>query len=147
DDPTQYDARWVRPPDIVTNGPFQMVEWRFKQWVRLRPNTYYWDHQAVRAPEILVTVIDDPSTALITYKNGQVDALSFVPPEFGDVLLEQRDAGRRQDVHFRPVFGTYYYIFNCQRRPYDDNRVRKALALAIDKDRLVKNVTRMGQRP
>jgi len=53
----------------------------------------------------------------------------------------------RKDFHVAPQYGTYYYIYNTTRKPLDDPRVRKALAMAINKDDLVNKVTRGGQIP
>jgi len=46
-----------------------------------------------------------------------------------------------------PLLATYFYSFNVTRPPFADIRVRKAFSLAIDRDAIVRNVTRAGQRP
>lgn len=58
----------------------------------------------------------------------------------------------RNHIHAFPTFGTYFYNFNCSPRladgrenPFRDPRVRKAFALAIDKDRIVSQVRRIGE--
>ena len=58
-----------------------------------------------------------------------------------DVLLQ------RPDFHRFNYLGTYFIRFNVTRKPFDDPRVRQALALAVDKERLVKKITRAGERP
>lgn len=145
-DPTKgYDGRWTRPPQLVSNGAFYLKEWQFKRHLLLAPNPYYWDRGNVKTSGIIVKAYEDPRTGLLAYQEGAVDVLSYVPRQFGEELLGQRDRGERKDIHFRPVFGTYYYILNCTRKPLDDKRVRKALALAIDKEQLVTKVLRMGE--
>jgi oligopeptide transport system substrate-binding protein len=54
---------------------------------------------------------------------------------------------RRPDFHTFNYLGTYFIRFNLTRKPFDDVRVRKALALAIDKRRIVERVTRGGEQP
>jgi oligopeptide transport system substrate-binding protein len=76
-----------------------------------------------------------------------VDILTYVPQQFGELILREQKTGGRTDVHYGDVFGTYYFQFNCQQKPFDDKRVRKALALAIDKQKIVDDVTRMNQSP
>ena len=142
-----YDGAWTRPPAVVSNGPFQLTEWLFKRHLRLTFNPYYWDRAAVKTDTILIQALDDPRTALLAYQQGDVDVLSFVPQQFGELLLKQRDEKQRTDIQYRPVFGTYYFVYNCQKKPFDDKRIRKALALAIDKKKLVEEVTRMCQAP
>lgn len=58
----------------------------------------------------------------------------------------------RKNVHALPAFGTYFYNFNCQPRlndgrenPFADPRVRRAFAMAIDKERIARDVRRLGE--
>jgi oligopeptide transport system substrate-binding protein len=64
-----------------------------------------------------------------------------VPGQLLDVLI------RRPDFHAFSYLGGYFIRFNVTRKPFDDPRVRQALALAIDKERIVKKITRAGERP
>jgi len=142
-----YDGRWTHPPNLVTNGPFKLVEWQFKRHLLFEPNEHYWDRSAVKCERLRLVTYDDPRSGLLAYDAGTVDVMSWVPQEFGPELLAAQAAGKRNDVHWRPVFGTYYYIFNCSRKPFDDVRVRRALTLAIDKEQITQKVLRMGQQP
>ncbi|HEB60190.1 MAG TPA: peptide ABC transporter substrate-binding protein [Phycisphaeraceae bacterium] len=58
----------------------------------------------------------------------------------------------RKNIHAFPAFGTYFYNFNCGKKlpdgrdnPFHDARVRKAFALALDKQRIVDTVTRLHE--
>jgi oligopeptide transport system substrate-binding protein len=58
----------------------------------------------------------------------------------------------RDRIHVFPSFGTYFYSFNCKPRlldgrtnPFADKRVRRAFALAIDKERIATQVRRVGE--
>jgi oligopeptide transport system substrate-binding protein len=62
------------------------------------------------------------------------------------MLQQQRDAHKWPEVHAMPVFGTYYYVFNTARKPFDDSRVRKALAMAIDR-RKITDILKTGEAP
>ncbi len=127
-----YKSAWTRSPQLVTNGPFFLKEWKFKQYMLLEPNPHYWDRQHVRCKQLVLKTITDPRAALLAYQSGTVDLLTATPPQFAQDLLKQIDAGRK-DIHYLSVFGSYYYIFNCTREPLTDKRVRKALCLAIDR--------------
>jgi oligopeptide transport system substrate-binding protein len=143
-----YDGTWTQPPALVTNGPFQLTAWRVKQYMSLEPNPFYWDRSNVLCDRIyLRSIPKDERAALLAYQTGTVDLLTAVPQEFGDDLLTAQSHGQWPDVHYRPVFGSYYYILNCQRPPLDDKRIRKALALAINRNEIVDKVTRMHQMP
>ena len=54
---------------------------------------------------------------------------------------------KRPDFHTFNYLGTYFIRFNVTRKPFDDPRVRQALALAVDKERIVKKITRAGEQP
>jgi oligopeptide transport system substrate-binding protein len=141
-----YNGRWMRPPTLVTNGAFYLNDWKFKQYMLLEPNPHYWDRANVHCDQLIIRAISDPRAALLAFRSGTVDVLTNIPPQFGKDLLAQPEDQRR-DIHYQPVFGTYYYLFNCTRGPLKDARVRKALALSIDRKKIVDEVTRMHQRP
>jgi len=142
-----YQNNWARPPYIVGNGAYVLREWKFKQFLAFEPNPNYWDRRNVRCEKLFIKSITDPRTSLLAYQQGSVDVVQFPGnPQFGEDLIAARDAGRN-DINYRPVFGSYYYAFNCTREPFNDPRVRKALALAVDKDKIVNDVTRLKQQP
>jgi len=83
------------------------------------------------------------NTALTLYQNSAADVVwdkNLVPVELLDILL------RRPDFHTFPYLGTYFIRFNVTRKPFDDARVRRALALVIDKKRIVEKITRGGEQ-
>jgi oligopeptide transport system substrate-binding protein len=145
---TIYNERFTRPPNLQTNGPYQMIEWTFKRRIRLRANPYYWDAAHVQSKIIDQIYADDELTAYLQYDDGQIDWLSEVS---GDLAAELKQK-ERKDLHVFPGFGTYFYSVNCQPafangkpNPLTDIRVRRALALAIDKRPIVQTITRMGE--
>lgn len=94
-------------------------------------------------------IVEDPLAAFRSYLGGQVDWLSEVD---GALTGEMVRAGGRPDLHVFPGFGTYYFSLNCKpvlsggrKNPLADPRVRRALAMSIDKRPIVENVTRAGQ--
>lgn len=145
---TNYNQRFTRPPALQTNGPYQMIEWSFKRRIRLRANPYYWDAARVKSRIVDQIYSDDALPAYLQYNDGQIDWLSEVS---GELAAELKQQGRR-DLHVFPGFGTYFYSINCQPKlangqpnPLADVRVRRALALSIDKNPIVETVTRMGE--
>jgi oligopeptide transport system substrate-binding protein len=149
----QRDAQWTKPPEIVSNGPYELVEWRFKQYVTLRRNPYYWDADNVAIGSIRAVDIEDYNTTFIAYESGALDlVLGASPMPFAPDLLDAAAAGRRNDVHASDWFGTYFFYFNCDPHlpdgrvnPLADYRVRQALAMSVDKRAIVEQVTRLRQ--
>ena len=143
-----YDRAFTRPPYLVSNGPYRLQDWLFKRRLRMAANTYYWDAANVRSKTIDEVQADDPLAAYRLFKQGDVDWLSEVDPALAEPLLKRADP----NLKVFPAFGTYFYELNCldklpdgRDNPLHDPRVRQALAMAIDKEPIVKNVGRLGQ--
>jgi oligopeptide transport system substrate-binding protein len=134
---------WTKPGKLVTNGPYVLEFRRIRDRIRLRKNPYYWDRDNVRLEVVDVLAVESYTTNLNLYFTGQTDWIPIVPAE---VIPEIR---RRcpEEFHSYPLLGTYYYLLNTARPPLDDVRVRRALAMAIDRKEIVEKVTRAGQRP
>ena len=118
------------------------MAWRLNDKVRLRKNPRYWDAANTRSEIIDLLPVGTPNTALSLYERGQADVVwdkELIPSELLDVLLQ------RPDFHSHPYLGTYFVRFNVTRKPFDDARVRRALALAVDKERIVSRITKAGE--
>jgi len=139
----KYGDRWLMARPLPSSGPFELAAWRINDKVRLRKNPRYWDAANTRSEIIDLLPIGSPSAALNLYEAGQADVVwdkELVPVELLDVLL------RRPDFHTFNYLATYFVRFNVTRKPFDDPRVRRALALAVDKNRIVKKITRAGEQ-
>ncbi len=148
-DGLHYNLDFTRPPHLVTNGPYRLAEWTFKRRLRMVASDYYWNRANVKSRVIDQIYAEDGTAAFRTYERGDVDWLSEVD---SDLAAQIRSHGNRSDLHIFPAFGTYYYSLNClptlsdgRPNPLRDVRVRKALAMAIDREPIVKNVGRLGQ--
>jgi oligopeptide transport system substrate-binding protein len=139
--------RWTMPPSLISNGAYRLAEWRFRSRMIWEKNPFYWNAGAVALGRIEVRVFADDKTALLAYETGAVDLTTVVPALAIQPLLEARDAGRRRDVVYATNFGTYFYRFNCNDPVLSDVRLRRALALAIDRRAIVERAARGGQVP
>ncbi len=139
----KYGDDWIKPGRLVSNGAYQLEDWRVNHRVRLRANPYYWDRARVGLRVVDILPTSQANTAFNLYYTGAADLIldkGLVPA----VLL--RELRQRPDFHASPFLGSYFYRFNVTRKPFHDPRVRKAFALAVDKQRLVDKVTRGGER-
>ena len=139
--------RWTMPPNLISNGAYRLAEWRFRSRMIWEKNPFYWNADAVALGRIEVRVFADDKTPLLAYETGAVDLTTVVPPLAIQPLLEARDAGRRRDVVYAANFGTYFYRFNCNDPVLSDVRVRRALALAMDRRAIIERAARGGQVP
>jgi oligopeptide transport system substrate-binding protein len=133
---------WFREGRIVSNGPFRLEAWRVNEKIRLRKNPTYWGASQVHLETVDVLPINDRTTAFNLYMTGGADWLPTMYP----VDLIDKLKGR-PDFYGSAGLATYFYRFNCTKKPFDDVRVRKALGMAFDRRVIVEKLTRKGEIP
>jgi len=139
--PEGWEVEWMRPENLVTNGPFRLVERRVNDRVRLAKNLDYWDAGSVAFRTIDVLATEHSTTGLNRYLTGEVAWIDKPPTQLIPRLLE------REDFRPAPFLGTYFYRVNVTRPPLDDARVRRALALAIDRREICAKIMKAGESP
>lgn len=144
---------WTKPGAIVTNGPYTPTVWRFKREMLLEPNPHYWQPERIRSETVTILPIEDANTGVLAFETGTVDWHTDVTVDYVADMLEQKRRGERDDIHALTAFGTYFWSFNCEERfadgrenPFRDARVRRALAMAVDKVEIVERVKRSGEK-
>lgn len=138
-----HGDRWLHALPFMASGAYTLEFWRLNDRVRLRRNPYYWDAANTHSATIDLLPCVVPATALNLYLSGAVDVVwdkELIPPDLLDRLFG------RPDFHSFPSLGNYFIRVNVTRKPFDDPRVRHALALAIDKQRLVQRITKGGEQ-
>ncbi len=133
---------WARNPELaVGNGPFKLDEYDIGSNMILVKNENYWQQEKVKIDKIQISMLVEESTMLSAYEAGEVDIIEDVP-----VQEIKRLKNEDETFHILPLTGTYFYVFNTQKPPFDDARVRKALSYAIDRDIIVKNISQGGEQ-
>jgi len=138
--PGEWRLRWLAPENLVTNGPYRIGFRRINDRIRLVKNESYWDAEHVAFETIDAFAIDHLGTSLNLYLTGELD---WIDRPVTDVIPH---LAPREDFHVSPFLGTYFYRVNTTRPPFDDPRVRRALALAIDRRALTLKITKAGER-
>lgn len=139
----EHGDRWVIEPGLPVNGTYEMEFWKLNDRVRVRANPKHWAAHEVKSKVVDFIPMSSPTTALNLYESGEADIIwdkSLIPSALMDVLRP------RPDCHTFGYLGSYFFRFNVTRKPFDDIRVRKALAMAIDKKRIVNNITKAGEQ-
>jgi oligopeptide transport system substrate-binding protein len=140
----KYGDRWLMAKPLPSSGPYELAYWRLNDKIRLKKNPRYWDATNTQCDIIDVLPVGSPNTSLNLYESGQADIAwdkELVPEQLLDILI------KRPDFHSFHYLGSYFIRFNVTRKPFDDPRVRRALALAIDKRRIIKKITKGGEQP
>lgn len=128
----RYGHAWTEPAHIVTNGPFTLVEWTRGEKMILRRNPNYRGQATGNVQQVVLWIGLSFETEVELYETNQLDALQPSPsPILGAV--RHRFAA---DYFSGPNLHTQYIGFNAIRRPFNDLRVRRAFAMAVDKETL-----------
>lgn len=118
--------------NIVTNGAFTVLESTTSGVVIERSNTY-WNKAAVKLERIRFVPMESAEAALGAYKKGEIDAVTNAHFEPLALKLLAPFEDFRRTKHSALNF----YEFNTTKPPFSDRRVREALAIAIDRERLI----------
>jgi len=140
----KYGDDWIKPGKLVNDGPFQLKEWRLNYRIRLEKNPFYWDAEHVGLNTIDALPIDNSITAYNFYASKVADLILDKGLTPSSLIPELKT---RPDFHAAPFLGNYFIRFNVTRKPFDDVRIRQAIAMAIDRDRIVKKITQAGEPP
>jgi len=129
----------------VGNGPFKLTNWEHKNKLVVEKNDNYWDKDNVKLDKIEFSMVEDENTELSMYDNGELDwagaPTSALPT---DAIPALKDSGKMKT---QPTAGTYWYKFNTEKPPFNNVKIRKAFAYAIDRQALIDNVLQAGQLP
>lgn len=136
------EGAWVKDPaTAVSNGAFKLAEYNIGQGLKLVKNDEYWNADAVMLDGIDAVFIDEEATAYQAYNAGELDFIPSVPTaEIPKLIAED------PNFYVFPLLGTYYYSFNLDLPMWEDAKVRKAIALAIDRE-LITETLASGQVP
>lgn len=140
----KYGDRWLMAQPLPVSGAYQLAYWRINDKIRLRKNPRYWDAANTQLEWVDILPMGNATTAFNLYETGEADLVwdkELIPPDLLDVLR------KRPDFHSFDYLGTYFLRVNVTRKPLNDPRIRRALALAIDKRRIVEKITRGGEKP
>jgi oligopeptide transport system substrate-binding protein len=135
--------RFTRPGEQVSNGAFVLKEWLQGSYIRAVRNTHYWNNAANKIDAVKFLQIADENAELRAYRAGELHFTAVVPRgQFG--WIEQNLA---KELHISPQLTIYYYGFNLDRALFRNLKVRRALSMVIDRERLASSVLRVGELP
>jgi oligopeptide transport system substrate-binding protein len=140
---TDRFTAWTRVENFVGNGPFTLAEWRMNRRLVVNRSETYWDADSVALNAVVFHPIEHAATEEKMFRVGQLHHTLDVPLDKIPGYASLPDSPYRQ----APLQRTYYLLFNTRRPPMDDPRVRQALAMAIDRERLIATVLKGTEQP
>jgi len=132
----RFEDRWTEAGNYLGNGPYLMTEWVHQDHITLEANPNYWGPGA-RVGKITFKMIGDPNAALAAYRNDELE-LTQVPPGVEKAILGDPTLGK-EVLRFTRL-STYGLFFNTTVKPFDQVKVRQAIATAIDRDGWIEKV-------
>lgn len=132
---------WSTLENYVGNGPFKLKRWDTNQLIEVERNPDYWDAKTVKLNGIRFYPIDNAATEETLYRSGRLHLTNTVPPDKIPTFKEKMP----DQLMIEPYLGSYFYRINVTRPPFDNPKVRHALAVSFDKQLLVDRVTKGGQ--
>ena len=142
-DPFSRGTVWTRPGHHVGNGAFQLSDWRVNYEIVVKKSPTYWNAAKVRLNAIHFRAMENMDAEERAFRAGQLHVNYTLP----GAKIERYRRDHPEVLRIDPHLATYFYRVNVTRPALQDKRVRQALNIAIDREMLVRNVTRGGQLP
>ena len=152
---TKIGSKWTRLGNFIGNGPFTLTKWRLNARIEVAKAPGYWDAEHIKLNGIRFLPIDNAETEQRAFRREAVHLTATVPPH--------RTVWARKNMpdqlKIEPYLGVYFYRINLNppnnsddartkaaRKMLSDVRVRKALALALNRDDICAFL-KAGQKP
>ncbi|MCP2728139.1 ABC transporter substrate-binding protein [Limnofasciculus baicalensis] len=152
----------TNPRKIIGNGPYRMIGYTPSERVIFERNPYYWRKDDKGNPQpyierIVLQIIENPDTQLLTFRSGELDSFSVAPEGFG-LLKREEKKGKYTIYNGGPDLGTRFLSFNLNKARNNQGKLfvdpiksrwfntlafRQAVAYAIDRETM-KNTTFRG---
>jgi peptide/nickel transport system substrate-binding protein len=128
-------STWALNRSPLASGPFQLESWEHNRQLVLVPNPQY-PLQAPWLERVVLRVMPDETARMLALEMGEVDVVTGLNPD-----AAKRLAGNPEVVvHEVPGRTIAYVLWDLRRSQFKDPRVRRALSLAIDRDRIVAEI-------
>jgi peptide/nickel transport system substrate-binding protein/oligopeptide transport system substrate-binding protein len=115
-------AGWQTLIPFPVSGPYSFKSFE-KGRLSLEKNLQYWDAESVSVPNLTFVFTDDDDSASRMFNNDEAHWLAG-PGNYDTILLQEA-------IQVFPIFSTHYWYFDCSEAPWNDGRIRRALALLL----------------
>lgn len=122
--------------DLVTNGPFRISSIDADGIAVVRSDQY-WNRDAIKLESAKFVSSKNAEEVLAAYRAGEIDAITNV--EFEPLALKLLEPF--QDFRRRTHAALNFYEVNHEKSPFDDRRVREALSISLERERLTEGET------
>jgi oligopeptide transport system substrate-binding protein len=138
-----FGDQWTKPENFVGNGAYVPETWVINERLVLKRSPNYWDNAKTVIDQVTYLPIENQNADMNRFLAGEVDMTYEVPVEQFKRLQKEHP----ESVTVTGNLCSYYYGFNNERAPFNDVKVRKALAYAIDRDVIANAIMGQGEKP
>lgn len=128
-----------RPQNIdnypIGTGPFKFKQYRQNNYIRFLRNQHYWQ-DIPRASQLIFDITPSSSMRIAKLITGECDAIAFPAHSELDAIRQQEEL----QLDVKPGLNVGFWAFNTIKPPFDNPKVRRALAMAVDTDTLLNAV-------
>ena len=132
---------WARPENYVANGPYVPKEWVPNDHVTLVKNPRFYDAANVRIQTIIYKPTPDTLAALKAIRAGELDTQNLVP----GAEIDWMRSHIAHALQINTFLGVAYLSVNFQHKPFQDLRLRRAIALAFDRETMSAKILKLGE--
>ncbi|MCL6661221.1 MULTISPECIES: peptide ABC transporter substrate-binding protein [Paenibacillus] len=133
--------------NMIVNGPFVMDQYSKGQKIVVKKNDGYHAAADIKLAEIDMSLTNSSASELQAYKSGQLDYTGAPNGEIPSDQIPSVKAELPDEFKATGIASTYYYQFNVNEAPFNNVKIRKAFAMAIQRQLIVDKVTQGGQIP
>lgn len=140
----QYGKQFPKDEKFISNGAYQLTDWQPTGGITLKKNPHYWDASNVKIDKVIHIPIEDQNALFKMYRAGDIDFTYVIPDS------QYKTIKRDYPDEFKggPYLSTAGIGCNLLRPPFKDNeKLRKALSMAIHREFIVDKVTQTGETP
>ncbi len=139
----EHGDDWVHPDNIVVNGPFKLLRWWSNYIVHLDRNPSFFDNENVVLEHLYFYPANDVNAAARKVMSREAGWSTRFPSN----QVAQLRTALPGFVRVAPYLTVNYFSFNLTRPPFNDVRVRQALAMAYDREFVASQIYKTGERP
>jgi oligopeptide transport system substrate-binding protein len=136
-------SNWARPGVMVSSGPYTLAAWRLNDNVKLVKNPRFYDATKVKIDEVFFYPTVDDAASLNRFRANELDMNTRFAPSQIDWLRKNLPG----ETRVNPAMASNYLTINVRKAPFNDIRVRRALALAVELNVITDKLLRNGEVP
>jgi len=141
----RLNPNWAENKEMhVSSGPFELKDWKHHNLIEAKKNSSYWDAKSVKLASLTMYMVTE-ETGFKMFGSNELDwdgsPFSTIPIDAIDNL---RQANQLESA---PVLATQWIRININKEPFASKKLRRAFALAINRQDIVEHVTQGNQIP